>query len=265
MRNFDHAPELFRSTAYYYARYRLPYPSELLNKLKARFELDGSGTLLDMGCGTGQLAIALSRWFDRVIAVDASPEMIEEAEQAARNAGASNMEFHVALAEDFPAPEPAVRLVTFGQALHWMDIDLVLRRCCTMLAGGGGVAIVGSRSIWGGDSDWELAVMDTVRKWLGNERRAGAGVFPSGHRGFEDALADAGFASTERGVIQSSHQVDTEFIVGHLYSTSYCNRALLGQDADKFEADLKRTLLEIEPSGVFEWSPGFNYLFATRP
>jgi hypothetical protein len=52
---------LFTGTAWYYARYRPGYPEAFFADLVARFHLDGTGRLLDMGCGTGQLTIPLAQ------------------------------------------------------------------------------------------------------------------------------------------------------------------------------------------------------------
>jgi tRNA/tmRNA/rRNA uracil-C5-methylase (TrmA/RlmC/RlmD family) len=40
--------------------------------------------LLDLGCGTGQLALPLAKYFEEVIGMDPEPEMIVEAEAAAK-------------------------------------------------------------------------------------------------------------------------------------------------------------------------------------
>jgi len=50
------------------------------------------GTCVEVGCGPGRMTGALARRFDRVIAVDVSPEMLE---RARRNVGDGNVEFRV--------------------------------------------------------------------------------------------------------------------------------------------------------------------------
>jgi len=49
--------DLFRGTAHYYARYRKGYAEELFDRLVAGFDLGQDTTILDLGCGTGQLAL----------------------------------------------------------------------------------------------------------------------------------------------------------------------------------------------------------------
>src|SRR5690349_8626147 len=50
------AVSLLRGTAEYYDRYRLPYPEAMVGDLARRAQVPGRGRLLDLACGTGQLA-----------------------------------------------------------------------------------------------------------------------------------------------------------------------------------------------------------------
>ena len=70
------AADLYRGSAGYYDRYRLPYPEAMLTDLIRRVEVPERGRLLDLACGTGQLAFALRRWFGEVWAVDQEPDMV---------------------------------------------------------------------------------------------------------------------------------------------------------------------------------------------
>jgi len=75
----------FKGTAWYYARYRQSYPEPFFIHITERFHLDETGRLLDLGCGTGQLAIPLVKRFEQVIGMDPEPEMLAEAKVQARN------------------------------------------------------------------------------------------------------------------------------------------------------------------------------------
>ncbi len=59
--------------------------------------LDGRAQVLDVGCGTGTMAIAAARHARRVVGVDLSPVMIERAK--ARAAGLATVDFEVADAQ----------------------------------------------------------------------------------------------------------------------------------------------------------------------
>ena len=60
----------------------------------AALGLDGSATVMDMGCGTGAFAIHAARHYRKVHAVDVSGPMLNLAREKAREAQLANIEFH---------------------------------------------------------------------------------------------------------------------------------------------------------------------------
>ena len=60
-------PTLFLGTAAYYSSGRPPYSGDLVPTLVAEARLDGSGRLLDVGCGPGSLSLALANHVEDVI------------------------------------------------------------------------------------------------------------------------------------------------------------------------------------------------------
>lgn len=123
------------------------------------------------------------------------------------------------------------------------------------------------RSIWGGSTDWEQAVVQVVQKWMGTERKAGLSTFQALTNPkirYEDALETAGLDVFDSGSIETSYMVDIPFIIGHLYTTSYCNKQLLGSHAPTFEQELAFALEDIRPDGQFEWTPSAGYIFARK-
>src|SRR4029077_20078796 len=82
--------------------------------------------VLDVGCGTGSLAIALKASVGPtgpVHGIDASPEMIEVARRAASKAGV-DVNFQVGLAEAIPFPNGTFDLVVSQLAIHHLPDDL---------------------------------------------------------------------------------------------------------------------------------------------
>jgi tRNA/tmRNA/rRNA uracil-C5-methylase (TrmA/RlmC/RlmD family) len=53
--------------------------------------LDGTGQLLDVGCGPGVLELPLARLFDRVTALDPEPGMLQAGQRRCQQAGVANV------------------------------------------------------------------------------------------------------------------------------------------------------------------------------
>jgi ubiquinone/menaquinone biosynthesis C-methylase UbiE len=82
--------------------------------------LENGNDVLDIGCGTGTLAIAASRHVGvsgAVTGIDASPAMIARASRKARRAGAA-ITFQVAIAEQLPFPDRRFDVVFSTLMLH---------------------------------------------------------------------------------------------------------------------------------------------------
>src|SRR2546425_4214019 len=103
-------PDLFRGAAAYYVRYRVPYPTELIEALRQHTRPSGEGRLLDLGCGTGEIALPMSGFFREVWAVDLQSEMIELARLKAERLGAANVRWILGRAEDVEAPPASFEL-----------------------------------------------------------------------------------------------------------------------------------------------------------
>ncbi len=125
-------------------RHRPPYGEEALEILLSLLGQDAADTaILDVGCGTGDLARALAPHTRRVDAVDASQAMIEEG-RAQPGGKAANLRWFAAPMETAPLGGPYA-LAVAGESVHWMNWDLVFPRIADVLAPGAVFAIVERR------------------------------------------------------------------------------------------------------------------------
>ncbi len=254
------APGAFAGTAAYYARYRPPYPSEFLAELRARAGARGDGTLLDLACGPGRVAIPMAPHFGRVLAVDVEDEMIETGQREASARGVANIEWRVSRAEDLQLPPNSLDLITVGEAFHRLDASLVLRRAVEWLRPGGSFASLAGESMWRGGEEWQRELVRVVNKWTGGAL-GDPNTQPWG--GPVDALREAGFDVQEYEV-REDHAWTCDSIVGFMFSSSIASRRVLGADADRFEAELRAALLEVEPAGRFIAPLRFGFALGTR-
>ena len=261
--------DLYQGTARYYDRFRLPYPDALTDDLAHRTGADGTGRLLDLACGTGQVCFALRGRFAEVWAVDQEPEMIAVVRDKARAAGLAHVRAEAAPAEGLTAPEASFDLVTIGNAFHRLPRDAVAARVFGWLRPGGFLALVWSRPPWDGQQPWQQALARTMDRW---QARAGAGDrIPAGYeqdrreRPDPVVLAAAGFETAGAYQFPARHEWTPEALTGFALSTSVLSAAALGRMAAGFGDDLRRELHACVPSGRLPQTIDFAYILARRP
>src|SRR5688500_17354833 len=81
---------VFAGAASHYERGRVPDAPRLDDTLAAELQLDGSGRLLDVGCGPGTIALRLAHLFEEVVGLDPDAAMLSEAARLAGEREVSN-------------------------------------------------------------------------------------------------------------------------------------------------------------------------------
>lgn len=119
-------------------RHRPPYPAALVTRLVALAGGPGA-RVVDLGAGTGHLAVPLARLGARVHAVEPARAMLDVLEADAR--GLEIVPVHAA-AEETGLEGGAFDLVLLADALHWVDPDRGGREVARLLAPGGALAVV---------------------------------------------------------------------------------------------------------------------------
>ena len=228
---------LFGGSAAFYAQGRLPYPSGLAAALQHALHLDGSGRLLDVGCGPGTVAHLLADLFDEVVGLDADADMVAEAQRHAP----PNATFVTAMGEDLDRLGLGTfRVVTMAQSFHWMDRERVADALRNVLEPGGVVVHVDGKT---SSTPPELqAVLD---RRLGTVKRAGQGVLRHGTpSGEAEVLAAAGFGEPAVVVVPGGETVvrTVDDVIAGVWATSASAPHLFGDDLPAVEAELRAAL-----------------------
>lgn len=255
-------PSLYAGSARHYPVGRVAYPAQLAEELAAAVPLDGSGVLLDVGCGPGSLTLLLAAHVATAIGVDADADMLGEAARLADEHQVQNVSWHHLRAEDLPADLSDPYVVTFAQSFHWMDRPRVAAAVRRMLVPGGALVHVSALTHQGVDSDHELpypqppraAIDQLVQRYLGPQRRAGQGFLgPLITPGAEDGIfRGAGFTGPQQiDVPGRMVERSTQEIAASVYSLSSSAPHLFGDRLGDFDQGLQRLLADASASGRF--------------
>lgn len=164
--------------------------------------LEPGGSAIDVACGTGKLAFALAERvgpFGRVLGVDLSPRMIEEAR--AQQPDVVQLEFEVASALALPVPDASFDAATIGFGLRNLsDFEAAFRELRRVVRPGGRVVCLElsePRPRW-----WARVYLAAFRRTapLAGSMAGRAGAYrylPASLGGFPDA---DGLAATMRAV-----------------------------------------------------------------
>lgn len=251
-KKFD--PELYRGTHEYYAKYRPGIPKEVIDVIVKHFDIKPTDRVLDIGCGTGQVALAMDGKCKEMICVDPDPEMIKWAKKMTKDCKTKLIWINCP-AEDlgkFKKKLGTFKLATFCRSFHWVNQEQVLKDLNALIKEDGGVALFGDKSFWTGEEKWQKAVKKVIQKYLGEERRAGKGKFQPPKEPWDEILRDSPFKFVKIHDVSLIRTWDIENIIGYLFSTSFAAPHLFGNRLNEFKKEIRKTLLSLNPKGVFK-------------
>ncbi len=142
--------------------HRPEYPGEVFEILAGLIR-DEPRTVLDIGCGRGEIARRLLPFAERVDAVDFSEDMLHAGRMLPDGGSPKLRWIHGAMEEAEIYPPYA--LVTAGASLHWMEWHVVLPRLGRALSPSGVLAIVG---VSDGPNPWDSDLQAIINRYSTN-------------------------------------------------------------------------------------------------
>jgi len=130
----------FGRTASDYEHYRPGFPDDFFDQLFARQWLTEAQKVLDLGTGTGSLALGFAARGLQVTGLDISSELLEIVRQRALD-NRLDIELIEATAESTKLKDSAFDLVSAGQCWWWFDSDSAIVEAVRVLVPGGRLVI----------------------------------------------------------------------------------------------------------------------------
>jgi SAM-dependent methyltransferase len=228
-----------------YAAHRRGFPPAAVDALVGALGLPADATVLDLGCGTGQLTVPLAGRYARVIGADPSPDML-----ALARAGAPAAPVAWLLAADADVGRlPLLRgldAVTIATAVHLLDRPALFAALAATMSARGRVAVVTNGGpLWLADVPWSRALNAYLSGWLGVPLTRTCGTDPAARAGHRAELAAAGFPAAVE--VRSAYEEEwtVEGIAGNVCSA--LSPGQLPADRAGFEAGLRAALAPHAP------------------
>ncbi|MFD9888782.1 class I SAM-dependent methyltransferase [Amycolatopsis sp. NPDC059027] len=231
----------------FYHRYRRGYPPAVFDALTEVFGLSAADVVLDLGCGTGQLARPIAARVRAVLGMDPEPDMLVRARRAALDEDVRNVTWLLGGDADVPAlgallGGDRLGVTTIGQALHWMESAPLFRALWPLSRPGGGVAVVtNGEPLWLQATPWSRALRDVLEGWLGTRLTRTCGTDEVSRERYRAELAAAGYQVDVR-TIEYAGDLDVDTIVGGVFSAMSVDRLPAPERRAEFAARVREAL-----------------------
>jgi ubiquinone/menaquinone biosynthesis C-methylase UbiE len=246
----------FAGTVAYYDRYRLAYPDRLIARVVNLVALKPGDAVLDLGCGTGMLAVAFARAGMSVTAMDPEPEMLAAARRAADASGLA-ITFLQGGSQDLAPHLGPFRLAVMGRAFHWMDRAATLSRLEQIVAPDGGVALFHDAHPPVDENGW-FKILCAMQAKYRRDRKGG-------HKRYEPFLFASAFSQIDSLSVTIRQPLTVDDIVGRAFSMSASSPQSQGAAREEFAAALSAVLRDRSPDGKFTEVAELVAVLARRP
>lgn len=253
----------FQGTVAFYDRYRLDYPPRLLARVAALAGLKPGDAVLDLGTGTGMLAIGFAREGMAVTALDPEPEMLAAAAAKATEAGVT-ADFQRGGSGDLKPGLGPFKLAVMGRSFHWMNRVAVLDMLDKIILPEGGVVLFHDAHPPVEENAW-FKTLCRLQNKFGRAAAPDMAQREGGHRRYEPYLFASAFTQLDGLSVTVRRPLCVEEILGRAFSMSVTAPERLGAQSQAFSEALCQALQELSPDGTFTEVVELVALLARRP
>jgi ubiquinone/menaquinone biosynthesis C-methylase UbiE len=223
---------LFDGVAQLYGATRPTYPAEIVEFLVATAGVGPGSSVLEVGCGTGQLTMDLARYGFSLTAIDIGPAMVAAARHDVADTAVS---FQAGSFEDFAAADSSFDLIVSATAFHWIDPEVRFSKSARLLRPGGWLGLLSTGEHYDDPLGAALHEMWVAR----SEDKAWSARKPPDDA---DAILGSGlFGEPVHRSLQRRATVSAETVIG-VENTRAVTLSWPADERDAFTEELRRHL-----------------------
>ena len=153
----------FDQEAWLYDRARPGYPPALIEDIIALTGLRPTGSILEIGCGTGQATLPFAERGYPMLAIELGANLAAVARH--KLAPFPQAQVWIGAFEGWPVPGPIFDLCLSATAFHWIDPAIGYPKVARALRPGGALALFWNKHVWAAHSeDFFAAAQEVYRR-----------------------------------------------------------------------------------------------------
>ncbi|MGK9164667.1 methyltransferase domain-containing protein [Inquilinus limosus] len=256
-------PRRFRSAATHYLQGRPPYAAGLFPRIARVCGIGRDHRVMDLGCGPGQIAIALAPLASEVVGIDPEPEMLAAAAEAAARAGV-RVTWRQGSSYDLGPELGRFRLVTMGRSFHWMDRVETLRRLDAMIDPGGAVVLIHDDHPNVPDNRWSQPYRELLDRYSEDDADRQLRKSPDWPN-HTAVLLDSPFGRLEEVAVIERRRIPADTLVHRTLSMSSTAPERIGDRVGALIAEIEGLAAEHAADGMLTEVVTSTALIARRP
>lgn len=248
---------MFDNIAESYYSFTPALPEKYIDLLNETFLVQQNDSIIDLGCGSGELALKFAKWSTSVEGVDVSNKMISMARQKDIN---NKVRWIKASADEFDFGKSKYKLIFAFEAFHLFSKQQEIIRRCTK-----GLKQDGSLCIGWATYEWEpwlrRIIIEVFASYGVHWDEWGNWTCPTFPTQLAEVNGTLGFPLKKHVAIETTTSIKD--IINYLFSIS--KTAFLDDSLKlKISQELQAKFMQVFPSGRSEGKTYYNIIYSTN-